>query len=70
MTQHPIIKRMILCNDIATLDATMEAADEFGHGFGSELMGLKPEHIEALQSGKMLAWSDGEYVTFVTLVAE
>ena len=48
-------------DNIRTLDATKEAADEFGHGYGSDLMRLKPEHIDALQNGKMLAWDDGEY---------
>ena len=54
-------------DNIMILEATKEAADEFGHRFGSDLMRLRPEHIEALQDGKMLAWHDSEYSTFVIL---
>lgn len=50
---------------IEIIPATSESMDEYGHGHGSELVTLKQEHINAILSGKMLAWSDGEYVTFV-----
>ena len=54
-------------DNIEILDATKEEADKFGHGLGSGLMRFKSEHIEALQNGKMLAWHDSEYSTFVVL---
>lgn len=54
-------------NDVEILDATEEAADEYGHGFGSRLVGIRREHIEALEEGKMLAWGDSEYSWFVVL---
>jgi hypothetical protein len=52
---------------VIILDATQEEANKFGHHFGSELVLLNKEHIEALFAGKMLAWDDGEYSTFVVL---
>jgi len=54
-------------NDIEILEATKAAASNYGFGYGSSLMGLKSEHIKALKKGKMLAWNDGEYTTFVVL---
>lgn len=48
----------------------MEASDdeqETCHRFGSDTVVLSPEHIKALQDGKMLAWNDSEYSTFVVL---
>jgi hypothetical protein len=50
---------------ISILDATDEAANNYGHGFGSDLIMLEEEHLEALKAGKMLAWHDSEYSTFV-----
>ena len=52
---------------ITILEATDKAADEYDHRCGSDLIRLRPEHIEALQQGKMLAWNDSEYSTFVVL---
>jgi hypothetical protein len=53
-------------NDSVTiLEATGKAAGEYGHGYGSDLIKLQPKHIEALLRGKMLAWNDSEYSTFV-----
>jgi hypothetical protein len=52
---------------ITILDATRTAMDDFGHRFGSDRIVLTQEHIEALQAGKMLAWHDSEYSTFVIL---
>ena len=53
--------------NIEIIEATREAADAFGHGCGSDLVRLTSAHIEALRSGKMLAWHDSEYATFVVL---
>lgn len=52
---------------IVILDATQDAANDYGHCYGSDLIRLTPSHIEALQAGNMLAWNDGEYSTFVIL---
>ena len=50
---------------IEILDPTVETMDEYGHGFGSDLVVLLPEHVEALKDGAILAWNDSEYTTFV-----
>jgi hypothetical protein len=54
-------------NKAIILNATQAEADKYGHHFGSECILLKREHIEALMDGKMLAWDNGEYATFVFL---
>jgi len=54
-------------DSVEVLEATKEAADKYGHMFGSDLIRLEPDHVEALQAGKMLAWHDSEYSTFVML---
>ena len=55
---------------ITILDATEEAKDNYGHLYGSDCIVLEPEHMRALRSGKMLAWNDSEYTTFVVYAAE
>ena len=55
---------------VTIIEPTDEAADEFGHGYGSCLAIISPANLEALQQGKMLAWSDGESSTFVVLKLE
>ena len=57
-------------DSIVILEATDEAAKKYGHRSGSDLMRLGPEHLQALQDGKMLAWNDSEYSTFVIFDAE
>lgn len=52
-------------NSIAILEATDTAAEEYGLGYGASPIKLKRKHIEALLQGKMLAWNDLEYSTFV-----
>ena len=52
-------------DNIEIIEATKEAADKYGHHFGSEIIRLNSEHIQALRDGKMLAWDDGEYTTFL-----
>ena len=52
---------------IKVIEPTEKAMNSYGHGCGSDIVRLKPEHIEALQAGKMLAWNDSEYATFVML---
>lgn len=50
---------------IEVLEATDEAIDKYGHRRGSDFIRLGPEHMEALKAGKVLAWNDSEYSTFV-----
>ena len=50
---------------VEILDATRKAMDEYGHHHGSSLIVLTQDHIDALLSGKMLAWDDSEYTSFV-----
>lgn len=56
-------------DDIAVtiIDPTKSACDKYGHHYGSEILHLYPEHIEALRQGKMLAlWvNGGEYTMFI-----
>jgi len=52
---------------IETLEPTDEAAETYGHLYGSDLIILSAAHIEALEAGKMLAWNDSEYSTFLIL---
>jgi|GEM_PF-2379453 len=56
-----------LKDNVEILQATEKAIDEYGTLFGFDVIGLSPKHVEALQRGKMLAWNDGEYSTFVVL---
>lgn len=53
--------------NIEILEASDEEREKYGHRFGSDTIVLSPEHIKALQDGKMLAWNDSEYSTFVVL---
>ena len=50
------------------IERTCAAQDEYGHCFGSHTVALSREHIAALLDGKMLAWNDDEYSTFVLMV--
>lgn len=52
-------------NKIEILDATSAAKKKYGHLFGSDTIKLDIEHLLALLDGKMLAWNDTEYSTFV-----
>lgn len=50
---------------IYILETTEEAQAEFGYAYGASQIVLSKKHIDALLAGKMLAWTDGEYNTFV-----
>lgn len=52
---------------LTVLEATKEAADEFGYRSGARFIKLRREHLDALEAGRMLAWHDSEYSTFVIL---
>ncbi|HBF2789794.1 TPA: hypothetical protein KN142_003786, partial [Clostridioides difficile] len=49
------------------IDNTAAAQKEFGHMWGSGWYQITMEQIEALKNGKQLAFSDGEYVNFISL---
>lgn len=52
---------------IEILDPSEEAQKEYGLLWGWDTIALSDKHIQALRDGKMLAWNDGEYSTFVLL---
>lgn len=54
-------------NDVEVLDASEDEQDKYGHYYGSNTIVISLEHIQALQAGKMLAWNDREYSTFLVL---
>ena len=54
---------------VRIIESTREAAEEFGFAYGFNVACLRPEHIEALKAGKVLAWH-GEYNTFIFLGEE
>ena len=53
--------------EIEIIEPTKQAQEQYGYMFGTSTIELSIEHITALGHGKMLAWNDGEYVTFVKL---
>lgn len=47
---------------------TEETEKPFGKRWASQLISLKPEHLDALQQGKLLAIDDqGEYVVYLQM---
>jgi hypothetical protein len=61
------IERVRTNTEITILDANKRGADGYGYGCGAQLSVLTADQLEALLSGKMLAWNDGEYATFLVL---
>jgi len=53
--------------DIAIIENTATARDEFGYAWGGGDTIINKKHLEALRSGKCIALYDGEYVTFLSL---
>ena len=51
--------------EIEIIEMAPEALDKYGHNYGSDIIKLTQEHIDAIKEGKALAWNDGEYSTFV-----
>jgi len=47
------------------LEPTEEAKQKFLYRYGVSEVHLTPEQLQALMDGRMLAWHDGEYSTFV-----
>lgn len=50
-----------------TIENTKQAQSEFGHAYGSEWIKITEKQIRDLRSGKQLAFSDGEYTSFISL---
>jgi hypothetical protein len=54
--------------DVHIIPNTHEATSKAAlHGHGHTHITLKPEHLQALQAGKALAWWDGEYTNSISL---
>lgn len=57
-------------DEVQIIEPTDESMDKYGHRCCSDMIELSDKHIEALKAGKILAWNDGEYTTFVILKNE
>jgi len=56
---------------LIVIERTREAIDAYSaHFHAADMIELQPEHVEALQDGKVLAWEDGEYCHFAMLEEE
>ena len=53
--------------EIEIIEPTEQARQQYGYMHGTDTIELSIEHITALGHGKMLAWNNGEYVTFVKM---
>lgn len=49
------------------LDNTKEARDKYGYAYGADTVLLTDAEIAALQNGKCLAFTDGEYNHFIII---
>ena len=54
--------------DVRIIEPGQTGRDAFGHRFGSQVLVLTPEQMEALERGKQLAISimEDEYALFIT----
>ncbi len=52
-------------DNIQILEPTEDACKEFHTHTSFDMIRLSSEHIQSLLDGKMLAWHDSEYTTFV-----
>ena len=52
-------------DSVSIIEPTDAATDEYGHRCGSDMIWLEQKHVDALLNGKILAWNDSEYSTFV-----
>lgn len=57
-------------DEIEIIERNYEALENYGLLFGESFVLLTPEHIKALQAGKVLAFNNGEYSTFLGLKPE
>lgn len=55
---------------LSVIENTAEARYEHGYGAGTDEVVLTAEHLRALLAGKVVAFNDGEYVTFITLAED
>lgn len=53
--------------ELHIIENTKQAQNGFGHMWGSGWYQITMEQIEQLKAGKQLAFSDGEYVNFISL---
>lgn len=51
---------------VSIIENTKQARKDHGYAWGCGNLELSTEHIKALESGKCIAYFDGEYVTFIT----
>ena len=54
-------------DNITIIEPTKKDMYEYGLNCGHDVIKLSSKHIEALKNGKMLAWNDNEYTTFLIL---
>ena len=54
-------------DSLSILPKTEEEAKKYHQTISADVVHFKKEHIDALLSGKMIAWNDSEYTTFVVL---
>lgn len=56
-----------LVEGIKIIDPTQEAREEYGYNQGGRIAKLSEEQVKALLQGKSIAFTDGEYSTFLIL---
>lgn len=56
--------------NIQIIENTEKAMKKFGYFYGAEVVHLTKEHIDALLNGKAIAFTDGEYSTFLVYKKE
>lgn len=57
-------------DELEILDQTEAAMRGYGYRYGADCVNLREEHIKALLDGKVIAFNDSEYTTFLRLVKE
>ena len=50
------------------IENSNKSRDEYGHCYGSENIILTIEQVNALLNGKCIAFDDGEYTHFLSMV--
>ena len=54
--------------EVQIIDNTVDAMEKYGFACGSDFIELSQEKLTALLSGKVIAWSNGEYNTFLKIM--
>ena len=52
-------------SNVTVIEPTLKAIEEYGTNCGYEVVELNEDDINAIRNGKMLAFDDGEYSTFL-----